>query len=79
MTGDTTVKVCRRRRFSAQGLVGLADQPRSGRPSAITPRQRAQIVGNEKGTTSKEIHPGNHPPRPLPQLRAVPQARMIEP
>jgi transposase len=45
MTGDTTVKICRRRRrFSAQGLVGLADQPRSGRPSAITPRLRAQIV-----------------------------------
>jgi hypothetical protein len=46
MTGDTMVKICRRRRrFSAQGLVGFADQLRSGRPSAITPRQRAQIVG----------------------------------
>jgi len=46
MTGDTMVKICRRRRrFSAQGLVGFADQPRSGRPSAITPCQRAQIVG----------------------------------
>jgi hypothetical protein len=29
MTGDTTVKICRwRRRFPAQGLVGLEDQPR---------------------------------------------------
>jgi len=45
MTRDTTVKICRRlRRFSPQGLIGLADQPQSGRPSAITPRQRAQIV-----------------------------------
>jgi hypothetical protein len=44
MTGDATVKICRRRRrFPAQVLVGLADQPQSGRPSAITPRQRAQI------------------------------------
>jgi hypothetical protein len=46
MTGDTMVKICRRRRrFSAEGLVGFADQLRSGRPSAITPRQWAQIVG----------------------------------
>jgi transposase len=45
MTGDTTVKIRRwRRRFPAQGLVGLADQPRLGRPSAITLRQLAQIV-----------------------------------
>lgn len=45
MTGYTTVQISRlRRRFAAQGLAGLADKPRSGRPPAITPRKRAQVV-----------------------------------
>ena len=45
LTGYTTVQISRlRQRFAAQGLAGLADQPRSGRPPVITPRKRAQIV-----------------------------------
>jgi transposase len=45
MTGYTTVQISRlRRRFAAQGLAGLDDKPRSGRPPAITPRKRAQVV-----------------------------------
>ena len=45
MTGYTTVQISRlRRRFAAEGLAGLEDKPRSGRPPVITPRKRAQIV-----------------------------------
>jgi Homeodomain-like domain len=44
-TGYTPVQISRlRRRFAAQGLAGLGDKPRSGRPPVITPRKRAQIV-----------------------------------
>jgi transposase len=45
MTGYTTVQVSRlRRRFAQEGLAGLEDRPRSGRPQRITGRKRAQIV-----------------------------------
>jgi transposase len=45
MTGYTTVQISRlRRRFATEGLAGLEDKPRSGRPPVITPRKRAQIV-----------------------------------
>ena len=45
MTGYTTVQISRlRRRFATQGLAGLEDKPRSGRPPVITPRKRAQVV-----------------------------------
>lgn len=45
MTGYTVVQVSRlRRRFAEEGLAGLHDKPRSGRPPAITARQRAQVV-----------------------------------
>jgi transposase len=45
MTGYTTVQISRlRRRFAAQGLAGIEDEPRSERPPVITPRKRAQIV-----------------------------------
>jgi transposase len=45
MTGYTVVQVSRlRRRFAEEGLAGLADKPRSGRPPSITARKRAQIV-----------------------------------
>lgn len=44
-TGYTVVQVSRlRRRFAQQGLAGLQDRPRSGRPPTITARKRAQIV-----------------------------------
>jgi transposase len=45
MTGYTVVQVSRlRRRFAEEGLAGLHDKPRSGRPPSITDRKRAQIV-----------------------------------
>ena len=45
MTGYTRVQISRlRRRFAEQGLAGLEDKPRSGRPPTITARKRAQIV-----------------------------------
>lgn len=44
-TGYTVVQVSRlRRRFVEEGLAGLGDRPRSGRPPSITARQRAQVV-----------------------------------
>jgi transposase len=45
MTGYTVVQVRRlRRRFVEEGLAGLGDKPRSGRPPSITARKRAQVV-----------------------------------
>lgn len=45
MTGYTGVQVSRlRRRFVEEGLPGLGDKPRSGRPPSITARKRAQVV-----------------------------------
>lgn len=44
-TDYTVVQVSRiRRRFAEAGVAGLADQSRSGRPTTITARKRAQIV-----------------------------------
>jgi transposase len=44
-THYTVVQVSRlRRRFAEQGLAGLADRPRSGRPPTISARKRAQVV-----------------------------------
>lgn len=44
-TGYTTVQVSRiRQRFAAEGLAGLADRPRSGRPPVISERTRARVV-----------------------------------
>lgn len=44
-TGYTTVQVSRlRRRFADEGLPGLQDKPRSGRPPTISARTRARIV-----------------------------------
>jgi transposase len=44
-TGYTVVQISRlRRRFAEQGVAGLPDHPRSGRPPTITARKRAQIV-----------------------------------
>src|SRR6266571_4184746 len=43
--GYTVVQVSRlRRRFAEQGVAGLHERPRSGRPPTITARKRAQIV-----------------------------------
>ena len=44
-TGYTVVQISRlRRRFAEDGVRGLRDRPRSGRPPTITARKRAQIV-----------------------------------
>ena len=44
-TSYTVVQISRlRRRFAEQGLAGLADRPRSGRPPRIPTRKRAQVV-----------------------------------
>lgn len=51
MTGYTVVQVSRlRRRFFEEGIAGLRDRPRSGRPPSISDRKRARIVA----TTLKE-------------------------
>jgi transposase len=43
--GYTVVQVSRiRRRFAEGGVAGLRDRPKSGRPTTITARKRAQIV-----------------------------------
>lgn len=45
MTGYTVVQISRlRRRFSEEGLAGLEDKPRSGRPTSIPARKRARVV-----------------------------------
>jgi transposase len=45
MTGYTVVQVSRlRRRFAQEGLRGLQDKPRSGRPPSISNRKRARVV-----------------------------------
>jgi transposase len=44
-TGYTVVQVSRlRRRFAEEGLAGLDDKPRSGRPPTISARTRARVV-----------------------------------
>src|SRR5436190_10089182 len=44
-TGYTVVQISRlRRRFAEQGVTGLADRPRSGRPPSVPARKRAQVV-----------------------------------
>jgi transposase len=43
--GYTVIQVSRiRRRFAEEGLAGLYDRPKSGRPPTVTARKRAQIV-----------------------------------
>jgi transposase len=45
LTGYTPIQVSRiRRRFAEQGLAGLMDRPRSGRPPRLTEAKRARIV-----------------------------------
>src|SRR5262249_34076709 len=44
-TGYTVVQISRlRRRFAEEGLAGLEDKPRSGRPPVIASRKLAQVV-----------------------------------
>src|SRR5260370_41997624 len=44
--GYAVVEVSRlRRRFAEDGVAGLQERPRSGRPPTVTARKRAQIVG----------------------------------
>ena len=55
-TGYTRVQVSRiRRRFAENGVAGLTDRPRSGRPATITSRKRAQVVA----LTLKPPRPGH--------------------
>src|SRR4051812_13158890 len=45
LTGYTPVQVSRiRRRFAQEGLEGLQDKPRSGRPREVSSRKTAQVV-----------------------------------
>jgi transposase len=45
LTGYTPVQISRiRRRFAEEGLAGLADKPRSGRPPQLTEAKSARIV-----------------------------------
>ncbi len=45
LTGYTPVQVSRiRRRFTEEGLLGLFDRPRSGRPPRLTERRGARVV-----------------------------------
>jgi transposase len=44
-TGYTPVQISRlRRRFAEEGIAGLDDRPRSGRPKKLSPRKIAQVV-----------------------------------
>jgi len=54
-TGYTDVQVSRiRRRFAEEGMAGLHERARSGRPPLITPRKLAQVVAK----TLKKPKPG---------------------
>src|SRR5262245_16061045 len=45
LTGYTPIQVSRiRRRFAEEGLAGLMDRPRSGRPARLTQAKGARIV-----------------------------------
>jgi transposase len=45
LTGYTPIQISRiRRRFAEEGLVGLMDRPRSGRPRQVSEAKRARIV-----------------------------------
>ena len=45
LTGYTPIQISRiRRRYAEQGLAGLMDRPRSGRPPQLTEAKRARIV-----------------------------------
>jgi len=45
MTGYTPVQVSRiRRRFAEEGIAGLADKPRSGRPATVSQAKGARVV-----------------------------------
>jgi transposase len=54
-TSYTVVQISRlRRRFAEQGVAGLADRPRSGRPPSVSARRRAHVVA----LTLKRPDPG---------------------
>src|SRR4029453_6324271 len=45
LTGYTPIQISRiRRRFAEEGLAGLMDRPRSGRPARLTEAKSARIV-----------------------------------
>jgi len=49
-TGYTTVQISRlRRRVAEQGIIGVYDRPRSGRPSVVSGRKRSQIIAMTLG------------------------------
>jgi transposase len=49
-TGYTTVQISRlRRRVAEQGLAGIYDKPRSGRPPVLSGRKRSQVVAMTLG------------------------------
>jgi len=48
-TGSTVVQVSRlRRRFAEDGVAGLDDKPRSGRPPTSSARMRAQVMAKTR-------------------------------
>ena len=56
MTGYTPVQISRiRRRFAEEGLAGLNDQPRSGRPPRLTEAKSARIVALTLKTPPKGL------------------------
>lgn len=56
LTGYTAVQISRiRRRFAEEGLAGLMDRPRSGRPPQLTEAKRARIVALTLKTPPKGL------------------------
>jgi transposase/transcriptional regulator with XRE-family HTH domain len=50
-TGYTPVQISRvRRRFAEEGVAGLHEKPRSGRPASVTARKTAQVVALTLGS-----------------------------
>ena len=56
--GYTTVQVSRiRRRVTEEGIPGIFERPRSGRPPVITSRKRAQVVAITLAQARERLEP----------------------